>query len=803
MRTHRIIWLLIPLLAAACDQRTSILIDNQGPRAATALELSVKLPERERRQTLAPPSLTPPLSVLVLLPDVAQTVELTLTGTEDGGRVLTSYQSVRSVPHQQVRVTMPLYGEGDDMAMAEDLAGADLTGYVEDLAAADFSNLDSDGGSGDLGAVPTLKLLAGTPGGNGWYDSTGKDARLSVPNQAVLIGTSLYLVEEFSGRLRKVDVTNGAVTTVQLFRASDNLPTTLEGPKGLASDGAGFLYVACSYDSTVRKINLADGKVSLVAGMADVEGSTDSPALFATPFGLALDGAGNLWVSDADNYTIRKIALSGPTVTTIAGTAGAPQHLDGSGASARFTFPRGLALYQNDLYVTDSSSVRRVQISVSPAPVTTLITPNSAWDTGTGIASAGAGVFYVIDQAQNNLRRVTGTNTQSVVAGIESYFAEFVDGIGSAARFTDPRWIVLDGAGQAYITEGAAVRKVDLANFSVTTLAGMSPQNGSTDSPNARFNAPSGMAYDGNDTIYITDYANNLIRKMTLSTGNVVTFAGNGGYQSMDGTGLNASFGGPSAAAIDGAGNLYVADYGSSCVRKVTIPGAVATTIAGHCNTPGAPSPSPIPGASAYFSTPNGLAFDGDHTLFVADSGNHAIRSIDITGAPFTVSHVGGNGTNNVIDGVGAAAGFNTPIGLAWEASTQRLYVAEYGSGVVRQIDLTDRGAPNTTTLVGDEYSYTHIDGAFATATFGALFGLAIDPARRFLFVGDADGQLVRRINLAAQTVSTVVGAVGVPVTKPGPLPALVHTPKGLVWTPLGLVISSWDEHTILLATGL
>jgi sugar lactone lactonase YvrE len=805
------IWLFLPLVLLACDQRTSVLIDIQGPRAVSTLELSVKLPGRERRQTLSPPSLTPPVSVLVLLPDVAQTVDLTLIGTEDGGRPVSSVKSVLSVPRQQVFVTMPLYGEGDDMSMPDDLAGADLTGYVEDLASSDLTGvIQSDGGSGDMaGVIPTLKILGGIPGGHGWYDGTGRDARLAVPQQPALVGTSLYLFEEFSGRLRKVDVTNGAVTTVPLTRESDGMPYYAYGPMGLVSDGAGHLYVAASYDHTIRRVTLADGKVNIVAGTESTSGSTDSPALFETPRGLAIDVANNdLYVADSDNNLIRKIALGGPTVTTVAGAVKQATHQDGSGSSARFVYPRGLSFLQDNLYVTDGGSLRQVNLSVSPAPVTTIIQPGAAWQTGTGVAAAVGGVFYVIDQPLNNLRRVTGTNTESVVAGLDNFFAQFLDGVGTAARFADPRWIVLDGAGQAYITEGAAVRKVSLADFNVTTLAGMSPQWGWVDSPdpNPRFDTPAGMAFDGTDTLYIADFGNHRIRTMKLSTGEVKTFAGSGNHLSMDGTGQGAGFGRPSALTFDNSGNLYVADFGGSCIRKVTVPAAVTTTIAGHCNEVGPPSPSPtpIPGANAYFSTPFGMVYDGDHTLFVADSGNNVIRGIDISGPPYTVTHVAGSGVSSVVDGVGTAASFSVPHGIAWDAAAQRLYVGEFSSGVVRQIDLVNRNAANVTKLSGVPYASYHAEGNLGSATFGALFGLSFDPVRRFLYVGDADRQLVRRIDLDAQQVSSVVGTYNVGVTKAGPLPAWVHTPKGLLWIPQhGLVISSWDEHTILLATGL
>src|SRR5262249_8866396 len=157
---------------------------------------------------------------------------------------------------------------------------------------------------------------------------------------------------------------------------------------------------------------------------------------------------------------------------------------------------------------------------------------------------------------------------------------------------------------------------------SVTTVAGMSPSGGSTDSPRGRFNGPAGVAFDGTDTIYVADYNNNLLRTVSLSTGNVSTLAGDGAYRSMDGQGPGASFYSPAGLALDGNGSLYVSDEQGHCIRKVALTSPFAvTTIAGQIGNPGAPSPSPMPGPMVRFLAPHGLAFDGNHTLYVADSG--------------------------------------------------------------------------------------------------------------------------------------------------------------------------------------
>ncbi len=746
------------------------------------LDFDASLPGHHVTKTLVKDgSLELPVSVLLLLPDVAATVEVSLTGTEAGGREVTAHTSFASMPHDQTRLSMTLVGPGDDLAMPQDLNGADF--YGEDLAATDLATQNADLAGVDLTVVPTLSVLAGVPGGNGTFDGIGRDARLNVPQQAVLVGSTLYVPEYFTGKLRTVDVTNGMVGTADLVDSVSGNSFALDGPLGMVSDGQGHLYVANSFEKAIRKIDLGNLQVSLVMGG------------FQNPVGLAYDN-GSLWVSDEADCTIRKIDLAGPTLTTVAGSSATCNILDGSGTGAHFTRPRGLALYNDDLYVADESALRKLHPTPSPtpAPVSTVLAPGSFVGT-TGLASAGGGVLYVIDQAYNSLYRVTLPNTRDLVAGAPAYTHDFADGLGAAARFADPRWLVLDGAGTTYVVEGSSVRAVTLSNFNVTTLAGMSGQSDSTDSPRARFDQPSSVVFDGVDTLYVAEFANNDIRKVTLSTGNTVTWAGNHVYASADGQGTGASFHSPVSMAFDASGNLYVADFYGNCIRKVT-PAADVTTISGLAETQGIPSPSPVPGANARYYDPAGLAFDGDHTLYVADSGNHAIRAIDLSTANFVTAWVAGDGSDGSLAGIGRAAQFSYPNGLAWDNHT--LYVADRGTGLVRKIDFTNPALPNVTTLSGTPFAGTSNDGSFASATFGQLGQMTL--ANNALWVADNSAQIVRKLSFAGSTVSTVVGKSNFPITKPGPLPGFVHGPWGVAMTPRGLVVTSWDENCVLLA---
>jgi hypothetical protein len=240
------------------------------------------------------------------------------------------------------------------------------------------------------------------------------------------------------------------------------------------------LFVADTFNSTIRKVTSA-GVVTTLAGTAGSTGSTDgtgSAARFKRPLDITVDTAGNVFVVDTENHTIRKITSAG-VVTTIAGTAGSNGSADGTGSAARFNFP-------------------------------------------SGISSDTAGNIFVADQVSNTIRKVTSAGVVTTIAG-SAGLSGSTDGTGSAARFNFPWDIAVDTAGDLFVSDQGnnTIRKVTSAGV-VTTLAGSAGNSGSADgvSSLARFDSPSGIAVDTAGNIYVADRANHTIRS---STG-IVTF---------------------------------------------------------------------------------------------------------------------------------------------------------------------------------------------------------------------------------------------------------------------------------------
>jgi len=327
-----------------------------------------------------------------------------------------------------------------------------------------------------------------------------------------------------------VDSSGGKVTTLAGSGAAGSSndsgkAATFNKPFSVAVDAAGNVYVGDSGNDLIRKISPA-GKVTTLAGngsQGSVNGS-DTAASFFSPRGVTLDASGNVYVADWGNHMIRKVSPSGD-VTTFAGS-GLQGFANGPDTSATFNFPQGIAIDAADnLYIGDSGNelIRKI----SPAGDVTILAGNGS---------------------------IGSTN-----------------GVGAQATFYYPIGIAVDGSGNVYVADAnnQVIRKINPSG-TVSTLAG-NGDKGFANGPaaNASFNSPSGVAVDVSGNVYVADTGNNLIRQISPS-GDVTTLAGTGSAGSKDGGVAKASFNQPVSVAVDGSGNLYVADYGNNLIRKIT-----------------------------------------------------------------------------------------------------------------------------------------------------------------------------------------------------------------------------------------
>ncbi len=599
-----------------------------------------------------------------------------------------------------------------------------------------------------------VTTLAGTAGSPGAADGTGSAARFNSPFGVAVDGAgNVYVADTFNHTIRKITA-GGVVTTLAGTAGSAGWAdgtgnaARFYRPYGVAVDSTGNVFVADTYSCTIRKIT-AGGVVTTLAGTAGSTGATDgtgSAARFNTPTGVAVDSAGNVFVADKVNSTIRKIT-GGGTVTTLAGSAGSPGAADGTGNTARFANPIGVAVdYVGNLYVAEHNhTIRKV---TGGGVVTTLAgTAGSVgWADGTGgaaqfnypsgVAADSAGTVYVADYFNHTIRQIAGGGAVTTLAGTAGSTG-FADGLGSAARFYYPSGVAVDGSGNLYVADNnnSTIRKVTSSGV-VTTLAGTAGSTGSADGfgSAARFYSPRNVAVDGAGNVYVADNGSHTIRQIT-SGGAVTTLAGAAfSSGSTDGTGSAARFYAPFGLAADSAGNIYVADTGNSTIRKITS-GGVVTTLAGMAGSSGATDGL---GSAARFASPTGVAVDGSGNLYVVDTGNSTIRKITSGGVVTTLA--GTAGSTGSVDGLGSAARFDFPSGGVAVDGAGSVYVADTNNCAIRKI--TSGGM--VTTLAGTAGSQGSADGAGSAAGFFNPSGMAVDGAGN-VYVADTFNHTIRR----------------------------------------------------------
>ena len=527
----------------------------------------------------------------------------------------------------------------------------------------------------------TFDALVTTLAGNLSGDGTGAAASFQLPFAIAFDPAGILYVLDNGGveaKLRKIVIATQTVTTLAL-------PINLY-PIAIATDGP-HLFLATS--SSIHMMDLASGTATTLAGAEGVPGASDgvgTAARFNGPGGLASDGT-NLYVADAGNATIRKVVLATGVVTTIAGSAGSVGAADDTGAAARFVSPFGLALAGANLYVTDANTIRKVVLASGVVTTLAGLAGVSGSSDGTGTAASfnsPAGLWsdgsnlYIADQQNATIRKLAlASNAVTTIAGMAGATGA-TDGTGGVARFDGPHGLASDGTA-LYIADvqSHAIRRLVLATSSVTTLAGAVSRDGVGAA--AHFNQPQRIASDGTH-LFVADSGNSTIRQITIATGAVTTLAGTpGSAGASDGIGSAARFDSPTGVATDGA-NVYVADTRNHTIRKIVIATGAVSTLAGLAHAAGNADGT---GAAARLVLPDGITTDGVN-LFV--SSGCTIRRIVIATAEVTTLAGGTCGTG---DGTGSTAHFVIPHGLTADGGW--IYVADEqygGTGALRRVEV-------------------------------------------------------------------------------------------------------------------
>ncbi|MBX3737831.1 MAG: immunoglobulin domain-containing protein [Candidatus Didemnitutus sp.] len=420
----------------------------------------------------------------------------------------------------------------------------------------------------------------------------------------VVSGSATLTVSTTASRhLNDVTVTSGHGTTLSAGSVTGSVKWQISTNGGSTwtdlADGGSYSGVTTATLAIANVgTSLSGAQYRFVASNGGVVSTSNGATLtvasvfFPFPTGIGVDGSGNLFVADANADTVQKINSSNQ-VSLLAGTANSAGTTDGSGSAARFNQPNGVVVLSN-------------------------------------------GGLVVADTANATLRAIDANGAVTTLAGASGSRGG-ADGTGTAATFSAPVGVTRDSSGVLFVADSMnhTIRRVT-SGGAVTTFAGSAGAQGTADGTGAaaRFNLPNGVAVDANGVVFVADTTNNTIRRIGTD-GTASTLAGLAGVSGFDnGTGIAALFNRPMALVVDGSGNLFVADTGNSTIRKVTAAGVV-TTFAGTAGIAGIADGA---GADALFNQPQALAVDSAGNLYVADTGNAAIRKITLAGVVTTLT---------------------------------------------------------------------------------------------------------------------------------------------------------------------
>jgi trimeric autotransporter adhesin len=655
---------------------------------------------------------------------------------------------------------------------------------------------------------------------------------LSVQNQhnmapsgiAVDAAGNTYVADSVNNRIRKFSPT-GLVTNIAGDGASryngDGVAksASLNSPSGLTLDAAGNLFIADRGNNRIRKITLA-GVISTVAGNGSSNGllGDGGPAMSATlfsPEAVAILPTGALLIADTGNHRLRHVALDG-TISTYAGT-GVPGFAGagGSATSAQLDLPSGLAVKPDGTIYVSEFDAQRVRV-ISGGIISAFAGNGTAAFAGDGGAATNASLHFprglAVDASGNVLiadsfnGRVRSVATNGVIRTLAGSGSGGFDGDGGAATSATlayPTSVAVGAGGNVFIGEvdASRVRRVAPSGV-ISTVADANAAIGDGGAAtDATLGYPYNVAVDGAGNIYIADYDNARVRKTTKATGGIATIAGTGvwGYSGDGGLAVKADLKYLSSVTLDAAGDVYIADAPNSRVRKVTVATGVIATVVGSGEF-GSGGDGGL-ATNAQLGNPLAIVFDSLGNMYIVENYNARVRKV--TASTGVISTVAGTGTEGFSGdgGLAVSARLYAPRAIAIDRA-DNLYISDSANNRVRKVDAT---TGVITTIAGNGATDFSGDDGLASSAGLSPIGIALD-AFGNLYIADASSHRVRRVDAATGVISTVVGngASGFAGDGGPALTSSLNLPFGVAFDVFGdLYIADLGNNRIRKVTGL
>jgi uncharacterized protein (TIGR03437 family) len=609
----------------------------------------------------------------------------------------------------------------------------------------------------------------GTSGSGGDYGDPTQ-AQLHLPEGLALDSSgNLYIADSANNVIRQVS--GGVITTFAgnhiagfSHEGGPAVVAALNVPLDIAFDTAGNAYIADSGNGRIRMVSPSGVITSVVGGGTTyTEGGLATASVLSGPQGVAADSSGNLFISDTDGHKIFKVSSN--TITTFAGTG--TRGFAGDGGSpkdAQFNAPSSIVLDgSGNVYITDlfNARIRKITSSSVSTVAGNGLTAysgdggsaqNALMNAPAGVAPGPGGVVYISDTNNQRVRRINADGTISTVAGNGTPGFTGDGSAASGAQVAYPSGLAVDAAGNAYFSDTANQRVRRISGGVISTVAGSGTSGYAGDggaAASAQLNSPAGVAVDGAGNLYIADFSNHAVRK--VSGGIITTLAGTGvaGFSGDNGPAKQAQLNGPSGVAVDQAGNVYVADSGNQVVRKIA-PNGVISTFAGMFGNPGS-SGDGGPAVSAQLALPSAVANDNSGNVYITDASANRVRIVKPDGSIDTIAGLGLPGYSGD-NGPARLARFNGLIAIALD-SDGNIYLADRVNNVIRLLQPVSP-VPSTSVVVN---AASNLAGAIAPGESVTIYGSGIGPASLTTFVPDS------RNFIPMQTGGTKVFVNGVP----------------------------------------
>ncbi|PRX59211.1 DNA-binding beta-propeller fold protein YncE [Cohnella sp. SGD-V74] len=533
---------------------------------------------------------------------------------------------------------------------------------------------------------------------------------------------NVYVAELGNHRIQKLTV---STNTWSEWGKSGGGPGDALGefntPIGVAVDSDRNVYVADYSNHRVQKLIVSTNTWS--EWKKSDGGSGSDLGEFNRPSGVAVDGSGNVYVADSGNHRVQKLTLSGNAWSEWVKSGGGP----GTGLG-EFLTPTGIALDSiGNVYVTDSVNHRVQKLTVSTNGWSEWKKSGAGsgiglgeFDSPFGIAVDGNGNMYVADSTNNRIQKLeAATDTWS-------QWSAMVSGSGSLpGEFHFPFGIAVGGNGDVYVTDGGNNR-IQKLTLSANAWNEWGKAGGDSGTDLGEFTAPLGVAVDGDENVYVADFGNHRIQKLTRSTN---TWSGWGAAGGGAGGGLGEFFM-PAGVAVDGSGNVYVADLSNHRIQKLT----VSTNTWSEWGKVGGGSGS----GPGEFNDPSGVAVDGNGNIYVADSGNHRIQKLTLSTNTWSEwGKIGG--------GLGSGPGeFFTPTGVAVDGGGN-VYVADSGNHRIQRLTVS--------TNVWSEWGKLGGGSGGGLGEFKKPFGIAVDGSGG-VYVSDNENHRIQKLTIPATPIA-------------------------------------------------